>query len=363
MKRGIVLLCCLSLFFIGGSLLRAQYAINERIEAEDLYDGRVLCGGGVDWLRVCHGEGWANHPSDFIYAMCGNMHWLCDYRTIYRCQYSCADVYVSAEITIPETGDYVIYAYVANWADSAVIESNAGCNREDKWECDGWFLVWDDPIKLDKVMDVGGEMNVYFEGDYWPFLWATHPHDTYCGQFGLDTVTVGKNRMYCPNEDPRGCDFPGTRFHLTAGKHTLHLKVAAEYTLLDWLWVAKDGDAPPDAIPGRSWGETNVESRTVHRPESFTLMQNYPNPFNPETTIEYYLPVRAKVNLSIYNISGHKVADIIDAIQSPGQRSINFNAGGLPSGPYFYKLMVTCASCTGREKTLFSEVKEMQFVK
>ena len=357
MKKWIILLCCLSLFFMGGSLLHAQYNINVRIEAEDLYDGRVLCGGGVDWLRMGHGEGWANHPSDFIYAMCGNRHWLCDYRTVYHCQYQCADVYVSAEINIPETGDYIIYAYVASWADSAVIETNAGCNREDKWETGHWYVAWDDVSVLDKP-----NQDETLPKDN---LWSIFPHNDYCMTFGLDSVILGLDRLDCPGGagDPRHCDFPVEKFNLTAGKHTLYLKVADEYTLLDWIWVAKVGDPAPDAIPGRPWGDTAVEERPVHRPTGFVLEQNYPNPFNPETTILYYLPVRANVDLSVYDLTGKKVTSLVKATQSPGLQNVVFNATGLPSGTYFYKLLVTCTTCEGKKKTLSNRVKEMQYVK
>ena len=241
------------LFLIFISLTHAQYTINQRIEAEDLYEGRVILDDapntGNDWLRVSHGEGWVPHPtnpeewypSNFIYALCGNRHWLCDYRTIIRCLYSCCGVYVSVPVTIPEEGDYVIYAYVSVWSDSAVIAGNRGCDHGSKWECCAWFVAWDDVGLLDKVMGEE-EYNVSTE-----YLWKVYPYQQFCGRFALDTVSLGHEIGDCPGRNPDFCDFPGTRFHLTAGEHTLYLKVAEEYTLLDWIWVAKDGDPAPEA--------------------------------------------------------------------------------------------------------------------
>lgn len=356
-KGNLIFLCSLCIFLHLASVSYAQFQfnVNEKIEAEDL---EVTDIAGNSWMRVGHGEGWLEHPSNFIYAMCGNRHWLCDDRTILRCQFACADVYVSMPITIPEEGDYVIYAYVASWSDSAVIEDNRGCDRGDKWECTGWFVTWDDVSLLDKVLGGGGDWNVSHD-----YYWATYPHNTYCGRFDLDALSVGYNRSEdCQFGDPRDCELPTTIFNLSAGEHTLYLKVADEYTLLDWLYVAKDGDPAPAAEPGRSWQATSVESRIVHRPEVFVLEQNYPNPFNAGTMINYSITRPAEVKLVVYNISGQEVSVLVNSTQSAGHYSILFDASGLPSGTYLYKLEATCNSCGGK-KTLFSETKEMVLIK
>ena len=68
----------------------------------------------------------------------------------------------------------------------------------------------------------------------------------------------------------------------------------------------------------------------------YILKQNYPNPFNPGTTIEYYLPYESQVNISIFNMLGEKVADLLDEIQSSGNYSSEWDAEGKSSGIYFY---------------------------
>lgn len=75
-------------------------------------------------------------------------------------------------------------------------------------------------------------------------------------------------------------------------------------------------------------------------PITFYLKQNYPNPFNPETSIEYGLPNDAKVNLSVYNTLGRKVATLVDKKQSAHRYKIIFRAGdyNLASGIYFYQV-------------------------
>jgi hypothetical protein len=81
--------------------------------------------------------------------------------------------------------------------------------------------------------------------------------------------------------------------------------------------------------------DTNLLTNT---PEIYQLDQNYPNPFNPETTIRYHLPVQGKVKLVIYDILGKKVATLVDDELSAGEYRINWNAGHMPTGVYFYRL-------------------------
>ncbi len=73
-------------------------------------------------------------------------------------------------------------------------------------------------------------------------------------------------------------------------------------------------------------------------PYSFKLYQNYPNPFNPSTSISFNLPKSSYVSLNIYNVIGEKIAVLVDREMSKGTHSITFDASGLSSGIYFYKL-------------------------
>jgi hypothetical protein len=73
-------------------------------------------------------------------------------------------------------------------------------------------------------------------------------------------------------------------------------------------------------------------------PTSFALLQNYPNPFNPKTTIEYQLPQASHVDLSIYNISGQKLATIVSERQTKGNHKVEWDATEFASGVYLYKI-------------------------
>jgi hypothetical protein len=88
---------------------------------------------------------------------------------------------------------------------------------------------------------------------------------------------------------------------------------------------------PPFYLTGISGGNTMP-------PQHFWLEQNYPNPFNPVTTIRYSLQFTMPLKLAVYDVSGREVATLVDEIKSPGSHRINFDATGLNSGIYFYKL-------------------------
>jgi hypothetical protein len=70
----------------------------------------------------------------------------------------------------------------------------------------------------------------------------------------------------------------------------------------------------------------------------FILAQNYPNPFNPSTTITYSIPKSDHVSLAVYDMLGREVAKLVNEVQEPGERQVQFNAGNLSSGMYFYRL-------------------------
>lgn len=69
-----------------------------------------------------------------------------------------------------------------------------------------------------------------------------------------------------------------------------------------------------------------------------TLHQNYPNPFNPSTLIRYQLPVSSVVSLKVFDMLGREVAVLVDGKENAGSHEVTFNAKGLSSGVYFYRL-------------------------
>ncbi len=93
----------------------------------------------------------------------------------------------------------------------------------------------------------------------------------------------------------------------------------------------------------------NMAGRFRHKSElgilpqasGFSLLPNYPNPFNEMTTISYLLPLETHINLTVYSLTGQRVITLVDGVQGTGERKELFEAKGMSSGAYFYRLTVT----------------------
>ncbi|TAK55358.1 MAG: T9SS type A sorting domain-containing protein [Bacteroidetes bacterium] len=88
-------------------------------------------------------------------------------------------------------------------------------------------------------------------------------------------------------------------------------------------------------------------------PKQFSLNQNYPNPFNPTTTFGFQIANQGFVTLKIYDLLGKEVASLVNENMNPGSYSKVWDAGGIPSGMYYYRLQASG----------FSESKKLLIVK
>jgi hypothetical protein len=73
-------------------------------------------------------------------------------------------------------------------------------------------------------------------------------------------------------------------------------------------------------------------------PSRAILEQNYPNPFNPSTTINFELPKTSHVTLTVFDVLGRQVSVLVNERKEAGVHEVNFDASGLASGVYFYRL-------------------------
>ena len=88
-------------------------------------------------------------------------------------------------------------------------------------------------------------------------------------------------------------------------------------------------------------------------PSTLTLAQNYPNPFNPTTTLSFVISHSSFVSLKVYDVPGREVATIVNEELPPGEYTRTWDAKGVPSGVYFYRMTA------GR----FSETKKLVIVR
>jgi hypothetical protein len=87
------------------------------------------------------------------------------------------------------------------------------------------------------------------------------------------------------------------------------------------------------------------------QPERFSLNQNYPNPFNPVTTVSYILAEPEFVNLSVYDVNGNFIKNLISAKRGSGENIVNWNGKNdanenVPGGVYFYRIDTDSYSST-----------------
>jgi hypothetical protein len=100
-----------------------------------------------------------------------------------------------------------------------------------------------------------------------------------------------------------------------------------------------------------SYTVTGLNDEVTNQPPvNFLLSQNYPNPFNPSTKISYQLPESGNVTLNIYDVLGNELAALVNDYKPAGNYDVDFNAVGLPSGVYFYRL--TAGSFTETKKLI-----------
>jgi hypothetical protein len=97
----------------------------------------------------------------------------------------------------------------------------------------------------------------------------------------------------------------------------------------------------------------------LQSPEGISLSQNYPNPFNPETRIRFQIAAYGFVTLEIFDVLGREVRTLIEEWRDAGVHEVAWNAGGIPSGLYFYRISVTSPGNPER----FEETRSMTLLK
>jgi len=96
-------------------------------------------------------------------------------------------------------------------------------------------------------------------------------------------------------------------------------------------------------IKGWTWisqaGYTGIKESALQNsviPAQYVLAQNYPNPFNPETTIQYSVPQKGIVTLTVFNVLGEKVITLVNGNRAVGTYQVKWNASSLPSGGWCF---------------------------
>ena len=133
----------------------------------------------------------------------------------------------------------------------------------------------------------------------------------------------------------------GIQFEFEAGKNYKESKFLSGIALIS------------EIVNKEVFTDYDQNSSSSSNSESYFNASNSPNPFNPKTTIKYTIPQSTFVSIDVYDRLGRPVVTLVNQNQEPGNYEVDFDAGDLPSGIYFYRIKTT-------EKT---EVKKMLFSK
>lgn len=120
---------------------------------------------------------------------------------------------------------------------------------------------------------------------------------------------------------------------------TLEAELGAEILSVS----SSDGDTQTQGFiasgsSDKQQGQAEIEQMVKDKPDDFSLHQNYPNPFNPATKIEFELPQNEHVTLEVFNITGQRVATLVDETKDTGTHSVTLDASDLSSGVYIYRI-------------------------
>ncbi len=119
----------------------------------------------------------------------------------------------------------------------------------------------------------------------------------------------------------------------------------------DNVWSTFKGNAQRTGGMLKGFQPTLINDE--HIASTFQLEQNYPNPFNPSTRINYVLPQASYVTIKVYNMLGQEIKTLVSEFKEAGMYEVNFNAAGLTSGVYIYKM----------EAENFIRIKKMTLLK
>ena len=155
--------------------------------------------------------------------------------------------------------------------------------------------------------------------------------------YDLDRVFIPS---FMENDREEGRNFnKWSTLHIANDGTPLMVVMGWNETEAHWAAIRYDAEGNVLYTINNGAGESDKSYRKNNNSEIKSL-SNYPNPFNPSTVVSYELSENGFVSLKIYDIMGREVATLVNENQLSGSHSVNFNAGDLSNGVYYYSVLV-----------------------
>jgi hypothetical protein len=234
------------------------------------------------------------------------------------------------------------------------------------------FLAKNDSFNIDSAGEYDDWLELYNPGSNEANLSGMYLTDDPAlltkWQFPVDIPSlapVGYLLIWCDDDSAQAGWH--TNFRLNTDGEFIALVANDGLTIIDSITFGlQTGDISYGRVPDGSeqWQFLNTPTpatsnplsaveEVTNSPRDYQLYHNYPNPFNPLTTIRYYLPEFSRVQIAVYDILGRKIKVLIDQNQSPGFKSVTWDAtdafqNPVSAGIYLYRLDADTETHTGK---------------
>jgi len=233
-----------------------------------------------------------------------------------------------------------IYAYVGNITDGYTLSPSFNYENIDVYEVDSVTTEDIGPLDL-KFMNgnniLFAAIDSYIHGDNpktygFGRIYLINPNT---GDV-IDTINVAEWNyeaagQYANHVDGIASGYASTYSVDVDENNNIYSQSYYGWTLEKWVYSG--------TLPTIELTITDVEKISSNIPNSFEVSQNYPNPFNPSTTIEFSINERAPITLSVYNINGELITNLVNGAEfEAGVYKVTFDASRLATGTYIYSI-------------------------